>query len=100
MEYKAQIEELGKRDPNMQLRAAANEIVGLAAYRVKDKTHLLETAMESWSGINQIDTVKEVHEEIQQTKAEIAKLIEELIGLTPVQRMVHMGKRKKLQIQL
>ena len=59
-------------------------------------THLLETAIESWSGIEQIDAVKEVCEEIRQTEAEIVKLIEEPAGLTPVQRMVHMGKRNKL----
>lgn len=66
-EYKARIEELEKRDPNAQLRAATNEIAGLVAYRVKDMTHLLETAMESWSDIEKIDIVKEVCEEIQQT---------------------------------
>ena len=64
IEYKAQIEELEKQDPNVQLRATANEIAGLVAYRVKDTTHPLETAMESWSGIEQIDVVKEVCEEI------------------------------------
>jgi hypothetical protein len=41
-----------------------------------------------------------VCEKIRQTEAEIAKLIEEPTGLTPIQRMVHTGKRKKLQIQL
>ena len=51
-------------------------------------------------GIEQIETVEEVREEIQQTEAEIVKLIEETPGLTPVQRMVQTGKRKKLQIQL
>ena len=99
-EYKARIEELEKQDPNVQLRAAANEIVGLVAYRVKDMTHLLETPMESWSSIEQIDVVEEVCKEIRQTKAEIGKLTKEPVGLTPVQRMVHTGKRKKLQIQL
>ena len=64
IEYKAKIEELKKQDPNVQLRVAANEIAGLVAYRVKDMTHLLETAMESWSGIEKIDVVTEVHEEI------------------------------------
>ena len=34
--------------------------------------------MESWLGIEQIDTVEEVQEEIWQTKAEIAKLTEDL----------------------
>ena len=59
-------------------------------------THLLETTTESWSGIEQIDAIEEVHEEIRQTKVEIAKLTEEPVGLTPVQRMVHTGKRNKL----
>ena len=45
-----------------------------------------------------IDAVEEVHEEIRQTEVEIVKLIEEPVDLTPVQRMVHIGKRKKLQI--
>ena len=63
-------------------------------------THLLETAMESWTCIEKIEAVEEVCEEIQQTETEIAKLTEEPLGLTPVQRMVHTGKRKKLQIQL
>ena len=47
-------------------------------------THLLETAMESWSGIEHIDAVEEVREEIWQIKAEIVKLTEESAGLTPV----------------
>ena len=59
-------------------------------------THLLETATESWSSIEKIDTVEEVREEIWQIEAEIAKLIEEPVGLTPVQRMVHTRKRNKL----
>ena len=61
-------------------------------------THLLETATESWSGIEKIDIVEEVCEEIRQTEVEIAKLTKEPTSLTPVQRMVHTGKRKKLQI--
>ena len=50
-EYKAIIEELEKRDPTAWLKAAAKEIAGLIAYRIKDTTHLLETATESWTGI-------------------------------------------------
>ena len=41
-----------------------------------------------------------MHEEIWQTEAEIVKLKEETPDITPVQRMVQTGKRKKLQIQL
>ena len=63
-------------------------------------THLLETTTESWTSIQQIEAVKEVHEEIRQTEIEIMKLTEEPPGLTLVQRIVHRGKRKKLQIQL
>lgn len=63
-EYKARIEELEKWDPTAQLKATAKEIVGLIAFWFKDTTHLLETATESWVGIEQIYVVKEVHEEI------------------------------------
>ena len=82
----------------MQLKATAKEISGFTVYQIKDTTHLLETTIESWIGIEKIEIVEEVHEEIWQTEAEIAKLMEEPTGLTPVQRMVHTGKRKKLQI--
>jgi hypothetical protein len=41
-----------------------------------------------------------VHEEIWQVEAEIVKLKEETPGLTPIQRMVQLGKSNKLQIQL
>ena len=63
-------------------------------------SHLLETSTKSCSSIEYIDAVKEMREEIGKTEVEIVKLIEEPTGLTPVQRMVHTGKRKKLQIQL
>ena len=99
-EYKAWIEELEKWDPTAQLKETAKEIAWLIAFWIEDMTHLLEIATESWLGIEQIDTVEEVHEEIRQTEAEIAKLTEEPAGLTLVQRMVHTRKRKKLQIQL
>lgn len=49
--YKAKIEELEKRDPTTQIKAAAKKIAGLIAYQIKDMTHLLETAIESWIGI-------------------------------------------------
>ena len=41
-----------------------------------------------------------MRKDIQQTEADIAKLKEETPDITPVQRMVQTGKRKKLQIQL
>ena len=44
----------------------------------------METAIESWIGIEKIEAVEEVREEIWQTKIEIAKLIEEPPGLTLV----------------
>ena len=47
-------------------------------------THLLETAMESWTSIEQIEAVEEVREEIRQIEAEIVKLTEEPAGLTLV----------------
>ena len=50
-EYKARIEELEKRDPTTQLKVVAKEIAGLIVYWIKDTTHLLETAMESWTCI-------------------------------------------------
>ena len=67
-------------------------------YLIKDTTHLLETSTKSWTGIEQIEIVEEVHEEIRQTKVEIVKLKEETLDITPVQRMVQTCKRKKLQI--
>ena len=55
-------------------------------------THLLETTTESWIGIEQVEIVEEVREEIRQTKEDIAKLKEETPDITPVQRMVQTGK--------
>ena len=95
-ECKARIEELKKWDPTAQLKATTKEIAGLIAYRIEDMAHLLETTMESWIGIEQIEAVEEVREEIWETETEIAKLTEEPPSLTPVQCMVHTGKRKKL----
>jgi hypothetical protein len=69
-------------------------------YRIKDTTHLLETTTESWTCIEKIEAVEEVREEIRQTETKIVKLREETLGLTPIQQMVKIGKRKKLQIQL
>ena len=51
-------------------------------------------------GIEKINIVEEVCEEIWQAEVEIMKLKEETLGLTPVQQMVQSGKGKKLQIQL
>ena len=99
-EYKARIEELEKRDPSEQLKVAAKEVVGQIAHQIEDTTHLLETTKESWMGIEKIEAVEEVCEEIRQAEEEIVKLKEETPGLTPVQWMVQLGKSKKLQIQL
>ena len=82
--YKAWIEELKKWDPTAQLKAAAKEIAGLIEYRIEDMTHLLETATESWIGIEQIEAIEEVRKEIWKTKTEIVKLTEEPPGLTPI----------------
>ena len=51
-------------------------------------------------GIEKIDTIKEVHTDIHQVEADIARLKAEMEGLTPVQRMIKSGERKKLQIRL
>ena len=99
-EYKARIEKLEKRDPTEQLKIVAKEIAGQIVYRIEDTTHLLETAIESWLGIEHIDALEVVREEIRQAEAEIAKLKKETLGLTPVQKMVQSSKSRKLQIQL
>ena len=49
--YKAKIEELEKQDPTTQLKEAAKEIMEQIVYRIADMTHLLETTIESWIGI-------------------------------------------------
>lgn len=49
--YKARIEELEKKDPTEQLKAAAKEIVEQIAHRIVNTTHLLETTRESCMGI-------------------------------------------------
>lgn len=87
-EYKARIEEMEKRDLTEQLKLAANEVMEQIVYQINDTTHLLETTTQSWLGIEKIEAVEEVHEEIQQAEVEIVKLKEESSGLTPVQRMV------------
>ena len=48
--------------------------MGQITYIIVDMTHLLETTIESWTSIEQIEIVEEVLEEIQQVEAEIAKL--------------------------
>jgi hypothetical protein len=75
-EYKARIEELEKRDPTEQLKVVVKEITGQTVHRIANITHLLETTIESWMGIEQIDAVEEVHEGIRQVEVEIAKLKE------------------------
>ena len=94
--YKARIEEMEKRDPTEQLKASTKEITRQIAHRIADTTHLLETAIELWLGIEQIDAVEQVHKEILQAKAEIAMLKEETPSLTPVQWMVQSCKSKKM----
>lgn len=83
-EYKARIDELEKKDPTKQLKAAATEIAGQIAFRIMDTTHLLKTSSESWMGIEKITTVEEVCEEIRQVEAEIEKIKEETPSLTQV----------------
>ena len=100
VEYKARIEELEKRDSTEQFKVVAKEISGRIVHQIEDTTHLLETTKSSWLGIDQIDTVEELCEEIRQAQVEIAKRKEEIAGFMPVQRMVQSGKSKKLQIQL
>lgn len=51
-------------------------------------------------GIENIDAIEEVHEEIHQAEVDIAKLKEEIAGLMPIQQMIQSSKSKKLQIQL
>lgn len=50
-EYKARIEELEKRDLTEQLKAVAKKIAEQIAYRIANTTHLLETTIELWMGI-------------------------------------------------
>ena len=66
------------------MKEAAKEVVGQIAHSIADTTHLLETTIESWMGIEQIEVVEEVCEEIQKVEAKIIKLKEETPGLTPV----------------
>lgn len=49
-------------------------------------------------GIEQIDTIEEVLADIHQVEADIAGLKGDMEGLTPVQWMIELGERKKLQI--
>jgi hypothetical protein len=64
-EYKAMIEELEKRDLTEQLKVATKEITREIAHQIEDTTHLLETTTSSWLGIEQIDSIEEVREEIR-----------------------------------
>lgn len=59
------MKELEKRDPTMQLKEATKEVAEQIVYQIADMRHLLETTTESWSGIEHIREVEEVHEEIQ-----------------------------------
>ena len=61
---------------------------------------MLEATTTSWMGIEQIDTIKEVRTDICQVDDDIARLKEEMEGLTQVQRMIKSGESKKLQIWL
>ena len=64
-EYKASIEELEKRDLTEQLKVATKEITGEIVHQIEVTTHLLKTTTTSWLGIEQIDVVDEVFEEIR-----------------------------------
>ena len=84
-EYKARIMELEKRDPSEQLKAATKEINGKIGQQIQETTHLLATTTSSWMGIEQIDAIEEVREEIRQAEVDIAKLNKEMTSFTPVQ---------------
>ena len=103
IEYKAKIIELEQRDPNTlakQLKADAEEISGKIEQRIQETTQLLEATTSSWMGIEQIDTIEEVHADIRQVETDIARLKAEMEGLTQVLRMIKSGESKKLQIRL
>ena len=51
-------------------------------------------------GIEQIDTIEEVRADIHEAKEDIARLKEEMEGLTLVQQMIKSGESKILQIWL
>ena len=70
------------------MKEATKEVVRQIVHRIMDMTHLLKTTTESWMGIEHIEIVEEVHEEIRKAEAEIVKLKEETPSLTLVQRMV------------
>ena len=52
-------------------------------YQIADTTHLLETTIELWMGIEKIEIVEEVRKEIRQPEVD-TKLKEETPGLTLV----------------
>ena len=86
-EYKAKIAELEQRDLSAsaeQLKVDAEEISGKIEQRLQETMLLLEATTTSWMGIEQIDTINEVHAYIQQVEADIARLKAEMEGLTPV----------------
>ena len=95
-EYKAKIKELEKRDPTEQLKEVVEEVVGKIVHQIANMTHLLETTTESRMGIEQINIVEEVCEKIRQAEAEITRSKEETPSLTLVQRIMQLGKSKKL----
>ena len=94
------IAELEKRDPSEQLKETAEEISGQIEQQIQETAQLLETTTSSWMGIEKINIIEEVHAEIHQAEADIAKLKAEMEGLTPVQWMIKLGESKKLQIWL
>ena len=102
-EYKANNAELEQRvlsTSAKQLKADAEEISSKIEQRIQEIVQLLEATTTSQMGIEKIDTIEEVHADIRQVEADIARLKEEMEGLTQVQWMIKSGERKKLQIQL
>ena len=67
------------------MKADAKEITERIEQQIQYATHLLETTTSSWMGIEQIDDIGEVRTKIHQAEADIAKLKEEITGLTSVQ---------------
>ena len=75
-EYKAKIVELEKWDPSEQLKATVEKISRQIEQRIQETTQLLETTTSSWMGIEQTNTIEEVHAEIHQGELDIANLKE------------------------
>ena len=100
-EYKAKIAELEQRDPSAlarQLKEEPEEISGKIEQSIQETAQLLEATTSSQMGIEQINTIEEVRIDIRQVDADIARLKEEMEGLTQVHRMIKSGESKKLQI--